>query len=162
MNSTDLPPGVSIYQLSPCSINYLWNKMKDYDPLFTDETRWNFTHFEYTLTRQDTLCLSIENGILILTDIVIQHMAQVHACFWDHKLSMRLQLLQDCIIWVFAVFGFVRLEAIVPAFSRGLRRFLRNKLNFTEEGTLRQRMRYHKAFNDVVVYSLLREEISWV
>lgn len=162
MNSISLPPGVEIYDLSPRVVEYLWEKIKNYDILFADENRGDFEEFERRLTQKDTLCLRIDEGILIMTDIIIGHMAQIHACFWDHKLSIRLDLFRNCITWVFVVFEFVRLEAIVPVISRGLRRFLQKKLNFTEEGILRHRMKYQGEFIDVAVYSLLREEALWV
>lgn len=163
MNSINVfspPPGVRFFDLSPGTIVALWNKMKGFDPLFSDDNRWDVEKFHRSIYDRGTLVLEIDNGVLLLTGMKPGHYALVHACFWDHKVSARLQLLKDTIIWAFVTFDLIRLEAFIPGFSRALSRILSKKLGFTFEGKLRKRMKYHGTFCDVLVYSLLREEME--
>jgi len=160
LSLTDLPADVNFFEVTINSIQNLWERMKDFDPLFSDNARWDQQKFIDRILNRNTVILEIENGIMFLSEIIDNHYAQIHACFWDHKLSARVNLLKETIFWAFNAFNLVRLEAIVPDFSRGLKRFLEHKLMFVFEGRLRKRMFYHGIYEDIVVYSLLKSELN--
>ena len=160
MNTLDLPPGVKYFTVTLQRLINLWDRIKGFDPLFSDDARWDFNRFCNKVCSRETILFELTdgNGIMFITDLHIGHYAQVHAVFFDRKLSIRINVIKDCIVWVFTVFSLVRLEAIVPEFTRALIRALTNKLSFKFEGRMRKRMKYHGRFNDLLIYSLLREE----
>lgn len=159
MNLTDPPIGTRFFNTDRVSIAGLWEKMKGFDPLFSDDSRWDLERFYEHLYSRTTVILEIDNGVLFLTGLLPGHFAQIHACFWDHRMSDKVVLLKDCLIWAFALFNLVRLEALIPDFSRALRRILVTKLGFTFEGEMRRRMKYKGRFHSIVIYSILREEL---
>jgi hypothetical protein len=163
LNFLSPPNGVQFYTINSQTVDALWSKIKFYDPLFSDDSRWDQEKFYQTIFSKGTVLLEFDQGILFLTDLALEHYARIHACFWDHKISMRLPLLKECLSWAFGVYSLVRLEAIIPDYSKALKRVLENKLCFKFEGRMRKRMLYKGRFHDVLIYSLLREEMErWV
>ena len=158
LNLIDPPYGTKFLSTDAQTVKRLWDKMKNFDPLFSDDNRWDYEKFCQHLFAQTTVILEIERGILFLTGLRPGHYAQIHACFWDHRMSPRIPLLKECLIWAFTVFNLVRLEALIPKQSYALRRILQRKLNFQLEGVMRKRLRRHGVFCDLIIYSILREE----
>jgi hypothetical protein len=154
----DLPKGVKFCNLTKEKALYFWNKVKGYDKLFTDDVRWDEISFYERLYHPNTVLLEEENGLLILSDLKPGFFTTVHVVFWDHKLSVRTGLLKDCLVWVFQEYNLQRIEAVIPEFSRTLKRFI-EKLGFRYEGTLRKRLLFKGQFYDTIVYSILREEL---
>ena len=161
VTSINLPDGVRYCNIESAEhIHEIWEKIKDYEKVFTDENEWSELKFAKRLWHPGTLTLEIDGGILILDNVRADLFGQIHVIFWDHKLSARKELLKELLMWTFLNFNLQRLEAVIPEFCRALRRFLENRLNFTYEGRLRNRMSYKGNLCDVLVLSILREELQ--
>jgi len=153
-----LPEGVSLLRLTEDKLKDLWERLKDFDRLYTDSTHGDEVGFYQKLMSGDMVVFEIEGGIMILDHITHHEFAQVHVSFWDRKLSTKTDLIKATMRWCFETFGFERLEALIPEFSKALSRFLTKRMGFSYEGTLRKRLLYHGEFKDILVYSILREE----
>jgi hypothetical protein len=155
----ELPDGARLCTISKEKINYFWDKLKAFDRLFSDLTQWDEVEFFRKMYSDDTILIETEGGILSLTDKCNGLYARIHASFWDHKLSTKVDMFKQCLIWAFLEYDLYRLEALIPEFSRALARFLTHKLKFQPEGRLRNRMMYNGQLCDMKMFSLLREEM---
>jgi hypothetical protein len=136
----------------------IWNRVRNLDAIFSDDTRYDPVEFSKNLLK-DAVLLEVEDGgIMSLSDLHPGTYAQAHLTFWDRHLSSRTKLIQECLFWAYTSFDLHRIEVIIPAFARAIRRFLKEKLGFTEEGVLRKRSKYKGDFIDQIVLSLLRED----
>lgn len=159
MNSVPLPSGVTLGAFTAEKLMDLWKKVRDYDRLFSDEARWDVIAFCERITGDDVLVLETEGGLMLLSSIKPGLYAQVHVIFWDGKLSPKIDLIRASLVWAFLAFDLVRVEALIPEFARSVRRFLEEKLKFQREGRLRNRMWYKGVLTDLLMYSILREEV---
>ena len=160
MSLVDLPEGVKLCELTKQKTYALWDKVKNYEVLFSDDIRWSVVWFFERMWNEETVVLETEGGLLILTGVKPNAItAGVHIIFWDHKLSARTELFKECLVWAFLQFGFYRLEALIPEFCRGLQRFMQEKLKFVCEGRMRDRILYKGQLADVKIYSILRKEM---
>lgn len=153
-----LPEGVSLLRLTSEKLRELWEKLKDFDRLYTDTTHGDELSFYKKLMAGDMIVFETEGGIMILDHLTEHEFAQVHVSFWDRKLSEKSELIRGTMKWCFETFGLERLEALIPEFSKALSRFLTKRMGFSYEGTLRKRLLYHGEFKDILIYSILREE----
>jgi hypothetical protein len=158
MNMNSLPIGATLGEASITKIRGIWDRIKGFDKLFTDDVRWDEEWFMRRIYAPDTVFFEVDSGIMLLTDLKEGLMASAHITFWDCKLSPRTQLIKDCLFWCFMRYDLHRIEIVIPEFSRALRRFVEEKLGFTREGRLRSRMWYMGNLCDALIYSLLREE----
>jgi len=137
----------------------LWLKVKDYDRLFSDETRGDVESFYRSIFKQDTILLELPNGVLTLSKIKPGLSAECHAVFFDRKLSDKTSYVRDCILWAFFEFDLHRLCAVIPYTSIALRRWMMKSLGFTYEGTMRDDFWYKGKLASSVVLSILRGEV---
>lgn len=154
-----LPPEVKEANFSKAKLLALWNKVKDFDRIYSDWDRCDELAFYDRILSSNTHVLETENGILIIDNLLPNIRGQVHVIFWDKKLSNKTAMLKQCIAWAFDRFQLERMEAVIPEFARALRRFMTEKLHFTFEGRLRKRMLYKGEYTDSLIFSLIREEI---
>jgi RimJ/RimL family protein N-acetyltransferase len=105
------------------------------------------------------LVFRVESGFVFLLRVIPALRAEVHVWFPDHKLSARTGLLKDLILWGFLEFDLQRLETFVASTTRPVKRFLRERLGFKYEGTMRRRRWNAGRLIDIEIYSLLREEV---
>lgn len=157
----ELPKEVRPVVLTKEKLTFLWDKLKQYDVLFSDDSRWDKEKFVERLADSRLVLLEVNDGIIFIEGIVPGQLAQIHACMWDHKLSPRTGVLRRCLQWAFDIYGLERIEAFIPHFCQSLRRFLKNNLSFTEEGTLRRFLMYKEKMIDVIALSILKEEAVW-
>ena len=155
-----LPDGVEIARLSPQKIDVYWNLLKDHGPSFEDGTRSREWLQEHWMDLH-WVVLEVEKnkGVIVMDSVVAGHKAEVHVHFFDHKLSKRLGLLKDCLIWAFLQFDLKRVEFRVPEHAPAVRRFLKKRMGATEEGCLRQYALYEGEAKDLYIYSILRDEV---
>jgi RimJ/RimL family protein N-acetyltransferase len=162
MNLTliDLPQGVRFSAATKDKVLYWWGKLKNFDRLFDDNTFYDEVNFAQKLFEDRCYILEVEdNGIIVFNNVIEHLRAQVHVSFWDFKLSGRLDLLKECLLWAILQFDLHRVETLVPEFSRALKRFIENKMKFKYEGTLRDFIWYKGELCDMIIYSILREEV---
>jgi RimJ/RimL family protein N-acetyltransferase len=156
----DLPKGVQHKVLTRQNLWDLWETVRKFDRLFSDETRGDPIAFWKNILK-DSVILETDDGggILTLSNVKPGLRAEAHLTFWDHKLSPRIELIRDCLVWAFLNFDLYRIEVFIPVIGGpALRRFL-EKLGFKKEGILRNRSWYQGQLIDTVLLSILREEI---
>jgi RimJ/RimL family protein N-acetyltransferase len=155
----DMPRGIELGVLSRDKVLALWDRVKNYTPLFDDASRWDIEWFTFKLYMKDTVILENDGGLMLLTDTHPKHFAACHLTYWDKSLSARAELIKDAIRWAFLQFDLQRLETHLPEYARAVRRFLEKKLGFKSEGRLRKRVMYKGNPADLLLYSILREEV---
>ena len=160
----EMPPDVHIFKPTCDSMNELWSKVSQYDSLFGDGEKDNGKFFSRILSPTSVVLETEDhNAILYMYDLIPDHVAEIHAVFFDKQLSRRAPVLMDCLTWAFVNFNLQRLEASIPVFAMTLCRVLEKKLHFTREGVLRKRAKCNGRFCDLIIFSLLREEHEeWV
>jgi len=156
----NLPEGVEIARLNEKKVRKYWDLLKDHSPSLTDGAR----SYEWMLEKwmaKDWVILEVGKGegVIVMDSVRVGHKSAVHVHFFDHKLSKRLDVFRDCMIWAFFQFDLRRLEFLVPDHAPAVRRFLRRKLHATEEGLLREYAFYDGEARDVYMYSILRDEV---
>jgi hypothetical protein len=103
--------------------------------------------------------LEFPTGLLILKNLKEGLRGEVHITFWDRKLSDKTEMIKDALVWAMMEFDLHRLEAFVPEVSRAVKHFIQKRLGFVYEGRMRKRNWYEGRLIDVLIFSLLREEV---
>lgn len=153
------PEGVTFWIATTESLHDLWMKIKDFDRLFTDNVRWDEASFNERMLSHRSIVLETINGVIIGDILEENHLGRAHFIFWDKKLSIRTELLRNCLEWFFLVCNLNVVEVQIPDYARALRRFIERKLKFKYEGRLRSRMYYKGELTDALIYSMLKEEV---
>jgi RimJ/RimL family protein N-acetyltransferase len=155
-----LPDGWNlVLNTSEKKIGSYWEKLKDFSPLFTDSTR-NDEENWFRKLYGEVIILENEGGIVVFNNFSSECSAEVHISFWDKKVPpQRVNELKEILLWFFVTFDFHRVEAFVPEYARGVQRFIEQKLGFTHEGRMRNRIIYQGQLTDVKIYSILKEEV---
>ena len=92
---TELPSGVKLGTANLEKIDWYWQKIKDFDRLFSDDIRWDEECFFEKMYAPDTVFFETENGLLLLTGLKEGMYAAAHITFWDHKLLPRVKMIKD-------------------------------------------------------------------
>ena len=155
----DLPKGVKHKALTRQGMWDLWERVKGHTKMFSDETRGDPTSFWQNMLK-DSVILETDDGcgFLTLSEVKPGLRAEAHLTFLDHKLSPRVELIRECLLWAFLSYDLYRIEVFIPALGHTLRRVLK-KIGFKEEGCLRNRSWYEGQLVDTIVLSILREEV---
>lgn len=154
-----IPSAFHILGVEPQELDRVWSLIQGFDSIFVDDRMKSKQVYLEQFLRKNTVVFETEGGIVILTGIDPGLKATFHPVFWDHKLSSRLDDLQDLIVWVFVWFNLERLETMVAPYARAAMRFLEKRLGFHYEGTLRSYVRKNGKPMGMKVYSILREEV---
>lgn len=155
----DLPDGVKLATYDRGKLWDLWQVMKRYDSVFVDDHMRDMTTFLEQFIANDSIVMEIEGGMALFRKIRPGLRAEVHATFWDHKLSPRKELIEECLKWAFIEWDLHRIETYVAEYARAMRRFLEEKLHFQREGTMRSYTLHKGQLTDIHIYSILREEM---
>lgn len=153
-----LPDEVEFVELTQDKVDFYWEKLKPYPHIFSDST-FNPESFSKWMCSKRSYILETKGGIMVLDNIVEGLRGEVHAEFWDHKLSAKRDIFEKCLIWAFITFDLYRLEARIPEFCRALKRIMEKRLGFTFEGRLRDSYWYKGNLTDVNILSILRREV---
>lgn len=156
----DLPQGVKLAVFSREKLMELWQKLRPYEQLFTDENMRNPEVFLENFLGRDSVTLELDGGFILLKRISEGHKAEFHAVFWDKHLSSRKELLKQCLLWAFVTFRLERLETFVAAYAKAVRRFLEERLGFKHEGCMRSATISRGSLIDVHIYGILRKEFT--
>lgn len=154
-----LPEAFEMVTFSTNKLEFIWEKIKDYDSIFVDDRMRSKENYLAQFMRKDTIVLENEGGIIIITKIDPGLKATFHPVFWDHKLSARLDDLKDVLIWLFLYFDLKRLDTQIAPYAKAAIRFIEKKMNFKYEGTLRSYVKKDGVGMDLKSYSILREEV---
>lgn len=155
---TDLPQGYRISSFNRQKLLNLWEMVSEFPTIFADGNK-NPESFIRRLLAKDTIVIETEGGIILLEKIEIGMSAEFHATFWDHKLSPRKEELKQILLWGFLTFNLERVETTVASYARAVKRFLKDRLGFVYEGTLRNAFRNQNELHNLEIYSILRDEV---
>jgi len=157
MNS--FPSGIRLFAKTRDHVQETWERIKNFDILFTDDARWDEEQFFSRIFSEDTLVLENEHLLVLVTDIHQNFYASCHIVSFDHKLSAHTPLFRDCLRWVMDYYNLQRFEALIPERSKALAHFLRENMGFKLEGILRKRVIYKGMFENILIFAVLREEV---
>lgn len=156
-------------KLSPENLRIFWEKAKEFPTLFGMDIHQDFKSFLETLVKGDPetevystgLFWRVDDfvGICYLTNIT-EADAHVHYSFFDRRHKGRLGLIRALILHVFRRYGFRRLTAELPLYSKNTVIPFVEALGFTREGRRRKAALYDNEWFDVALYGLLSEEAA--
>jgi hypothetical protein len=153
------PEGTKLAVFDQQKIDDLWSICQPMSKIFSDETRGDKEAFVKGLLDRHTQTLEFPTGLLILKNLKEGLRGEVHITFWDRKLSDKTEMIKDALVWAMMEFDLHRLEAFVPEVSRAVKHFIQKRLGFVYEGRMRKRNWYEGRLIDVLIFSLLREEV---
>ena len=153
-----LPEGVEIGSFNKESLREVWEKLKDFDPLFSDREMRKPEVFLDEFLSNDSLILIVEEGFILLDNIVEGLRGEVHFSFFDRKLAGREELMREVLLWFFLTYNLKRIETFIPSYAKAVERFLL-KVGLKKEGILRNRVFHKDLLLDVYVYGILLEEV---
>lgn len=160
----DLPKGVWIPKITRDKLDEWWEKLKDFDKIFTDHNMLDVEAFYWNCLNSNrpgtkNWILETETGLVGFDYVENGLKARAHLSFWDCKLSSKTEMLRGILVWLFLTEDLHRVWAEIPVNARALRRFLVNKLNFKHEGTLRNDWLHKGQLIDRDVFSIIRTEV---
>ena len=153
------PEGTEFFEITYEKTHQIWEKIKNFDRLFDDSERWDEIAFFEKMYSYHSYALETTNGIMIIDIVRRNHLGRCHVIFWDKKLLPKVDLLRECLIWCFLEFNLYVIEAYIPDYARALRRFIEKMMGFSYEGRLRNRIWYKGQLCDMIMFSILREEV---
>lgn len=105
-------------------------------------------------------------GLMYVTDLIPMQgenrfmSASWHATTWGIVATPKVPLARMAIQYLFRTLGLHRLEVQVPLRAGGAIRIAKKKIGFVEEGVRRQAYRQDGTYWDVLVLSLLEDEVA--
>ena len=155
----DIPEGARLASFDVAKLERLWNTLRQFDSLWTDEDSHDKEVFYKNVLSYKTVILETDGGMMFIRNIKRNHEAEGNFTFWDHKLAARKELIKDCIVWAFLEFGLERMEVYSAGYAHSVHRLIKKHLGFKLDGVLRNKLRKGGKFHDIHCYSLLREEV---
>jgi len=158
---------VSPTQLSKDRIQFLWDKLKEFDTLFNDFVRGDYAAFvNHFIVQVDGQPMSAglfwdvdDVGILLLKNIIPMQSAETHFVFWDRRFKGREGLCRGMLKYVFELYKFQRIEVRVPMYATDTLVAV-ERLGFVKEGRIRRSVLYKDDWFDVNLYSILPHEVE--
>jgi hypothetical protein len=154
------------YGLSPKKISDIWREVKNFDVLFSDETRGDVEVLFDILIDPRSVWFELKKegeerpiGIAYITNIIPGHDAQGHIAFWDRIAGGREPLLLFLMEWVSDRYKLHRFSAQVPPYQAGVIRFVK-KLGFREEGEMREAVLRHGRRWPLVLLGITKDELD--
>lgn len=155
-----------VYELSPEKIAELWKEFSQHKVLFSDFTDGKFRPFFAVLMdpRAIWLEVSVEGedvpvGVMYITSVKPYHEADGHFAFWDSQGRGREPLVLYIAEWLMDRFQLHRINAYVPEYQKGVRRFI-ERLGFVHEGVKREAVLYKEHRLPLHIYGILRSEVD--
>ncbi len=157
---------VRLAELSIEKIIFFWHKMKDFDLLFNDFVKGDFTafvnHFIVTVDGEPTpagLIFEIDDvGLFILNEIRPAISCEAHFLFWDRRFVGRDELCRKGLAYAMDKYKFVRIEVNVPLCSPNTIHAV-ERIGLFLEGRKRDSFKYKGEWYDVNMYSMLPEDM---
>ncbi len=151
--------------MNPTKIKEIWEHAKEFDILFTDHTRGDFTVFMDILMNPTSVWLEIYRetddrsiGLFILSHVLPNYDAQAHFTFWDSIAGGRQDLILQAAEVLFKAYNLRRMSAHVPKYMAGVIRFVK-KLGFKEEGEKREAFLKNGEWVPAILLGLLESEL---
>lgn len=159
---------VRFMTLTPSNLKTLWEKVRQFDTLFSEELNGDFRKFLEAVIRQGPsgiepvgLFWVVDDfvGVFYLTHIVPGQDADVHYSFFDRRHKGRHNLVKAMLRYAFHRYGFARLSAQVPVYATEQAFKFASALGFKDEGKKRRAVFYKGKWFDLVMFGILREEL---
>lgn len=160
---------LSAFQATVGNIDYIWERVKKFDFMFSDELHEDKeAFFAYLLSPSVVVLMVIEGeeaddlkpvGIIYIDQICPKYSARMHYIFWDRKQKGRHRVVFTAAEWFFTQFQFHRISVEVPVFAyAALRRLLR--LGIRIEGRRKESVRRNGSWYDVLLFGLHHDEVT--
>ena len=148
-------------------MQFLWNKLKDFDVLFNDFVRGDFkafvNHFIVQIDGQPApagLIWDVDDvGIILANNIVPFESCEVHFVFWDGRFRGREELMRKMLEYGFETYKFRRMRTEVPLYAAKTKKSV-ERIGFIQEGRLRKAALWKGEWFDVDVFSILPEDLD--
>jgi RimJ/RimL family protein N-acetyltransferase len=176
---TDPKKGDTEYHISPLifspeNLNLFWKKSSKFPTLFNAEVRADFNKFLDIFAGQDSggkifakgLFFRIDTeeepmvGVFYMTDIDLPTEATVHFSFFDGRIRGRIPLAKKMLEYVFKTYDFNRLNAALPVYVVPAAFHFVEGIGFQKEGRKRRAVSFDNKFFDVILYGILKEEVT--
>jgi len=151
------------------AIRTVWEKCKQFDILFTDEIRGDFSKFTNILLTKNDRGELVSNGLFWKVDDFVGLLSinnikpgidgWTHFSFFDRRVRGREPLVRALMKEVFKVYKFRRLSIEIPDFSLPYLRDFISNVGFKKEGTRRKVFSYKGRMIDSLLYGILQEEV---
>lgn len=154
------------FGLTPYKIRDLWLESKDYDVLFSDETKGKFKPFFYTLVNPAATWFEVRRrgddtprGLVYFTQIIPHFDAQGHFTFWDKIAGGREPFILFLVEWIMDRYSLHRISAQVPPYQAGVIRFIK-RLGFEQEGEIREAVNYKGRKFPLILFGMTKDEVD--
>lgn len=156
--------------LTPQKITELWSHLKRFPQLFDDfvtPDEFGVHSVISLMTRPDAVWFEVcanaspeAKGVIFFTNVVPRLNANITVCFWDKALKGREALTLEAVRAVISSFDLARVTATIPAYNKAALKFA-ERLGATLEGRIRNSRLSRGEYHDVLIYSILKEELTW-
>jgi RimJ/RimL family protein N-acetyltransferase len=158
---------VRLAHLSVERIQFLWDKMKNYDILFDDFIGKNFEEFlKHFVVEVDGQVQSAgliwdvdDVGVFTLNNIIPEHSGKIHYVFWDEKFRGREDLCRAMMKYAMEKYDLHKLWTEIPVIARSALQAA-DRVGLVREGRKRQAAKYKGVWVDMNVYGLLKEDFD--
>jgi RimJ/RimL family protein N-acetyltransferase len=160
---------VSPTRLDLEKMQFLWEKLREFDVLFNDHVRDDFgafvNHFIVQVNGEYQaagLMWDVDDvGMFLLNDIKPAISASAHFVFWDRKFSGREELCREMVKYAIEEFQLKRVQVEVPLYARKTLAAV-ERIGFVQEGRMRAMTLYKGDWFDSNVYSMIPEDFNEV
>lgn len=154
------------YQATLENLKFLWDKLQDFKQLFSDYTAGDFDNFIKVVTSKDSVFVvaargSDPIGILYADRIRPGFDAGAHFLFWDYRVKGKSKVVINTLKWLMDEYGLHRVNIETPKTKATvpLRRALK-WMHIPYEGTRRRALRQEGEMQDMLLFGVLREELT--
>jgi hypothetical protein len=157
---TNTPQGTRLLILTPEKLRMIWGRMDGINGLFDDFAKGRPDIFLQGLLAPENVWLELEdgNGVLYATSVMPGLSAQVHFVYWDRKLSPRIALTNEGLVWLVERLNLQKINAVIPDFCKAALHFAK-KLGFVHEGVVRRYSYSGGKLYNAVYLGMTREEV---
>lgn len=158
---------VRLSKLNVARIEFLWEKMKNFDILFNDFIGKDFESFlQHFIVQVEGepqsagLIWDVDDvGVFTLNNIVEGHSAQFHYVFWDMRFRGRENLCRSMLKYVMDKYQFHKLWTEIPVVATSSLQAA-DRVGLIREGRKRQEIPYKGVWADVNLYGVLRTDLD--
>jgi RimJ/RimL family protein N-acetyltransferase len=154
-------------QLSFAKLRELWEKLSQFEVLFTLSYEKDFGKFVSSFVREvmpdvyepTGLFWQVDDvGILFITDIAPGYSASAHFTFWDKRFRGREKLVLEMMRYTFDLLSLHRMSVEIPMYMPALLAFA-ERIGFVKEGRKRKTHFYREKWYDSAIFSILEDEV---
>lgn len=169
----DIIREISPLEFTPNVLKEFWEKARVYRTLFNQEIRNDYDRFLPLILRRGLTKDSIEPtglfwrvdpnfvGVFYMTNIIAEQDCLAHYTFFDGRHRGRVELCEKMLSYAFNKYNLRRVTVEIPLYATDkTHNFVSKSLGFRKEGRKRKAILFDNEWFDVIVYGLLREEVT--